>query len=193
MTIAPQSPAEVAPADLVTVSVDGIEVRVPKGMLVIRVAELMGIEIPRFCDHPLLDPVAACRACLIEIDGMPLYSVVLRDITARAERDALRERVVKSEAKNAAKEDWIRAWARYCNSGKYDPTIRDRFAKDIEARFLGGEFDSLKWLDTRDARMKREGAAEWLENEISKADCEYYERSIEGMREDAARLREGGE
>ena len=69
MTIAPQSPAEVAPADLVTVSVDGIEVRVPKGMLVIRVAELMGIEIPRFCDHPLLDPVAACRMCLIEIEG----------------------------------------------------------------------------------------------------------------------------
>ena len=71
MTIAPQSPAEVAPSDLVTVSVDGIEVRVPKGMLVIRVAELMGIEIPRFCDHPLLDPVAACRACLIEIEGQP--------------------------------------------------------------------------------------------------------------------------
>ena len=71
MTIAPQSPTEVAPTDLVTVSVDGIEVRVPKGMLVIRVAELMGIEIPRFCDHPLLDPVAACRACLIEIEGLP--------------------------------------------------------------------------------------------------------------------------
>ena len=69
MTIAPQSPAGVAPADVVTVTVDGIEVRVPKGMLVIRVAELMGIEIPRFCDHPLLDPVAACRMCLIEIEG----------------------------------------------------------------------------------------------------------------------------
>jgi NADH-quinone oxidoreductase subunit G len=71
MTVAPQSPTDVAPADLVTVSVDGIEVRVPKGMLVIRVAELMGIEIPRFCDHPLLDPVAACRMCLIEIEGQP--------------------------------------------------------------------------------------------------------------------------
>ena len=71
MTIAPQTPAETAPADLVTVSVDGIEVRVPKGMLIIRIAELMGIEIPRFCDHPLLDPVAACRMCLIEIEGQP--------------------------------------------------------------------------------------------------------------------------
>ncbi|MGA1503043.1 MAG: 2Fe-2S iron-sulfur cluster-binding protein, partial [Candidatus Nanopelagicales bacterium] len=71
MTIAPQTPTGVAPADLVTVTVDGIDVRVPKGMLIIRVAELMGIEIPRFCDHPLLDPVAACRMCLIEIEGQP--------------------------------------------------------------------------------------------------------------------------
>ena len=71
MTIAPQAPAAVEPVDAVTVTVDGIAVRVPKGTLVIRVAELMGIEIPRFCDHPLLDPVAACRMCLIEIEGQP--------------------------------------------------------------------------------------------------------------------------
>ena len=39
----------------------------PKGTLVIRAAELIGIEIPRFCDHPLLDPVGACRQCLVEV------------------------------------------------------------------------------------------------------------------------------
>ena len=42
-----------------------------KGTLIIRAAEQVGIEIPRFCDHPLLEPVAACRACLIEIEGQP--------------------------------------------------------------------------------------------------------------------------
>jgi len=68
MTVAPQS---VPDADLITVTVDDIDVRVPKGTLIIRIAEQMGIEIPRFCDHPLLDPVAACRMCLIEIEGMP--------------------------------------------------------------------------------------------------------------------------
>lgn len=76
MTIAPQPTGRsdeqaVEPVDLITVTVDGIAVQVPKGSLVIRVAEQMGIEIPRFCDHPLLDPVAACRMCLIEIEGMP--------------------------------------------------------------------------------------------------------------------------
>jgi NADH-quinone oxidoreductase subunit G len=56
--------------DFVTVTIDGIEVDVPPGTLVIRAAELVGIQIPRFCDHPLLDPVGACRQCLVEVpDG----------------------------------------------------------------------------------------------------------------------------
>jgi NADH-quinone oxidoreductase subunit G len=61
---------EVAKADLVTATIDGIQVNVPKGTLVIRAAERLGIDIPRFCDHELLDPVAACRQCLVEVpDG----------------------------------------------------------------------------------------------------------------------------
>jgi NADH-quinone oxidoreductase subunit G len=64
--------AEVQPRpDLVTITVDGFEVHVPKGTLVIRAAELIGIQIPRFCDHPLLDPVGACRQCLVEVEGQP--------------------------------------------------------------------------------------------------------------------------
>src|SRR6201981_1979158 len=60
----------------VTVTLDGFEITVPKGMLVIRAAELLGIQIPRFCDHPLLDPVGACRQCLVEVEGQakPLAS-----------------------------------------------------------------------------------------------------------------------
>ncbi|QIX28118.1 NADH-quinone oxidoreductase subunit G [Nocardioides sp. JQ2195] len=63
--------------DLVTVTIDGIQVSVPKDTLVIRAAEQVGVQIPRFCDHPLLAPVGACRQCLVEIPdagngrGMP--------------------------------------------------------------------------------------------------------------------------
>jgi len=53
----------------VTVTVDGVSVEVPAGTLIIRVAEMLGTAIPRFCDHPLLEPVAACRMCLVEIEG----------------------------------------------------------------------------------------------------------------------------
>lgn len=79
MTVASQSSrsAEVAAQDLVTLTIDDIDVTVPKGTLVIRAAELIGTAIPRFCDHPLLEPVGACRQCLVEITdagngrGMP--------------------------------------------------------------------------------------------------------------------------
>ncbi len=56
-------------SDLVTLTIDGKEVTVPAGTLIIRAAEQLGIEIPRFCDHPLLDPVGACRQCYVEIEG----------------------------------------------------------------------------------------------------------------------------
>ncbi|MEU0251127.1 NADH-quinone oxidoreductase subunit G [Streptomyces sp. NPDC006184] len=59
----------VPPADLVTLTIDGAEISVPKGTLVIRAAEQLGIEIPRFCDHPLLDPAGACRQCIVEVEG----------------------------------------------------------------------------------------------------------------------------
>ncbi|HYI57493.1 MAG TPA: NADH-quinone oxidoreductase subunit G [Microlunatus sp.] len=62
--------------DLITLTIDDVEVSVPKGTLVIRAAELIGTEIPRFCDHPLLDPVGACRQCLVEVtdagNGRPI-------------------------------------------------------------------------------------------------------------------------
>ncbi len=59
--------AEPEPAATVTFSIDGIETTVPKGTLVIRAAEQLGIQIPRFCDHPLLAPAGACRQCLVEV------------------------------------------------------------------------------------------------------------------------------
>ncbi|HEY6496450.1 MAG TPA: NADH-quinone oxidoreductase subunit G [Trebonia sp.] len=62
--------------DTVTVTIDGYQISVPKGTLVIRAAEMIGITIPRFCDHPLLDPIGACRQCLVDIEGQrkPLAS-----------------------------------------------------------------------------------------------------------------------
>src|SRR5712691_10420213 len=58
-------------ADGVTVTIDGFEISVPRGTLVIRAAEQLGLQIPRFCDHPLLEPVGACRQCLVHIEGQP--------------------------------------------------------------------------------------------------------------------------
>ncbi|MDZ5663196.1 NADH-quinone oxidoreductase subunit G [Nocardioides sp. S-58] len=66
MTATDKAPDTVG-TDLVTLTIDGVQVSVPKDTLVIRAAEQVGVQIPRFCDHPLLDPVGACRQCLVDI------------------------------------------------------------------------------------------------------------------------------
>ncbi len=67
---------DVTPVEMVTITIDDAPLSVPKGTLVIRAAELIGVQIPRFCDHPLLEPVGACRQCLVEVEGQrkPLAS-----------------------------------------------------------------------------------------------------------------------
>ncbi|MCA0295597.1 MAG: NADH-quinone oxidoreductase subunit G [Actinobacteria bacterium] len=70
MSVVTKPADQVAPVDLITVTIDGTEVQVPKGTLAIRAAEMIGIAIPRFCDHPLLDPVGACRQCMVEVPDM---------------------------------------------------------------------------------------------------------------------------
>ncbi|MBB5954780.1 NADH-quinone oxidoreductase subunit G [Saccharothrix tamanrassetensis] len=80
MTIAPdkstpQQPGTVAvPEGHVKLVIDGLEVVAPKGELLIRTAERLGIIVPRFCDHPLLEPAGACRQCLVEVEmgGRPM-------------------------------------------------------------------------------------------------------------------------
>ncbi len=56
-------------SDLVTLTIDGRTVSVPPNTLVVDAAAALNIEIPVFCSHPKLDPVACCRMCLVEIEG----------------------------------------------------------------------------------------------------------------------------
>jgi NADH-quinone oxidoreductase subunit G len=57
--------------DLVTLTIDGQEVKAAKGTLILDAAKQLGIDIPIFCSHPKLDPVAVCRMCLIQVEKMP--------------------------------------------------------------------------------------------------------------------------
>jgi NADH-quinone oxidoreductase subunit G len=90
--------------ETVTVTIDGIEVAVPKNTLIIRATEMIGIQVPRFCDHPLLDPVGACRQCLVEVegqrkpvasctvpvtDGMVIKTQLTSDVAEKAQRGNL--------------------------------------------------------------------------------------------------------
>ncbi|MGH4027176.1 MAG: NADH-quinone oxidoreductase subunit G, partial [Pseudonocardiaceae bacterium] len=74
MTVAQQANSPAVPEGHVRLTIDGREVDAPKGELVIRTCERLGIIVPRFCDHPLLDPAGACRQCLVEVElgGRPM-------------------------------------------------------------------------------------------------------------------------
>ncbi len=54
--------------DLVTLSIDGREVAVPRGSTVLYAADQLGIEIPTFCYSRKMDPLGACRMCLVSIE-----------------------------------------------------------------------------------------------------------------------------
>jgi NADH-quinone oxidoreductase subunit G len=58
-------------ADLVTLTIDGQQVQVPKGTLVINAARQQGIYIPSFCYYDGLSLQGACRMCLVEIEKTP--------------------------------------------------------------------------------------------------------------------------
>ena len=57
--------------NLVRLTIDGKEVTVPAGTLVVDAAKQAGIDIPVFCYHPKMEPVGMCRMCLVEI-GRPV-------------------------------------------------------------------------------------------------------------------------
>ncbi len=56
-------------ADLVTITIDGVEMQAPAGEVLIKVAEDNGNYIPRFCWHPRMKPAGLCRMCLVEVVG----------------------------------------------------------------------------------------------------------------------------
>ncbi|HLN62849.1 MAG TPA: 2Fe-2S iron-sulfur cluster-binding protein [Symbiobacteriaceae bacterium] len=56
---------------MVTLTIDGRTVTVPKGTLLVEAAKKVGIEIPVFCYHPKLDPAGVCRMCLVQVEKIP--------------------------------------------------------------------------------------------------------------------------
>jgi len=54
---------------MVKITIDGREMQVPAGDLLIAAAEKAGTYIPRFCWHSRMKPVGLCRMCLVEVEG----------------------------------------------------------------------------------------------------------------------------
>ena len=57
--------------ELVKVTINGQEVEVEKGSVLIDVCRDNGVNIPSFCYYKDLAPQASCRMCLVRIEKMP--------------------------------------------------------------------------------------------------------------------------
>ena len=55
----------------INLTIDGHKITVPAGTLIVEAAKTVGIEIPVFCYHHKLDPVGACRLCLVDFSPGP--------------------------------------------------------------------------------------------------------------------------
>ena len=51
--------------------INDLEMEAPAGALVLDLCKQAGIDIPHYCYHPALSPVATCRMCMVEIKGQP--------------------------------------------------------------------------------------------------------------------------
>jgi NADH-quinone oxidoreductase subunit G len=58
-------------SDLVTLTIEGREVQVPAGTMVLEAAKLAGVLVPHYCYHPSLPVAGVCRMCLVEVEGWP--------------------------------------------------------------------------------------------------------------------------
>jgi NADH-quinone oxidoreductase subunit G len=53
---------------MVNIEINGQQLQVPEGTMVIQAADAAGITIPRFCYHKKLSVAANCRMCLVEVE-----------------------------------------------------------------------------------------------------------------------------
>jgi len=56
-------------SELITLTIDGVEVKAAPGTSILRAALANNIYIPHLCDHVDLTSVGICRVCLVEIEG----------------------------------------------------------------------------------------------------------------------------
>jgi NADH-quinone oxidoreductase subunit G len=94
-------------AATVTLTIDGVEIEVPRGTGLVEAALAAGIEIPVFCYEPRLGPpVGACRMCLCQVEPGPPKPQAACTLTAQdgmVVRTALTSQVA-ADAQNATLE-----------------------------------------------------------------------------------------
>ena len=88
----------------VTLKIDGYKVTVPDDFSILQAAKTIDIEIPALCYDPNLEVVAACRLCVVEIEG----SKKLETSCSTRVRDGM---VVYTESEKVTKRSVANVWS----------------------------------------------------------------------------------
>ncbi|NBI54154.1 4Fe-4S dicluster domain-containing protein [Photobacterium alginatilyticum] len=56
---------------MIKVTINGVCHEFTPGITILEATRQLGLNLPTFCNHQLLKPVASCRVCLVEIEGVP--------------------------------------------------------------------------------------------------------------------------
>lgn len=59
----------------INLTIDGVQLQVPKGTLLVEAAKQIKREIPVYCYHTKMGPAGLCRICLVEVEGMPKLQI----------------------------------------------------------------------------------------------------------------------
>jgi len=51
----------------IVLTINNKKIKVDQGTTILQAAEKLDIKIPTLCYHPLLEPYAACRICMVEV------------------------------------------------------------------------------------------------------------------------------
>jgi len=85
------------PDELVSLTIDDVQVSVPKGTLLIEAAKQAGVLVPHYCYHPGLPVAGVCRMCLVDVEKQPKLSIACATQVA----DGMVVRTQSDQAKKA--------------------------------------------------------------------------------------------
>ena len=61
--------------ELVSLTIDGVKIQVPKGTNLIEAAKIAGVDVPYYCYHPDLSIAGNCRMCQVQVEGQPKLTI----------------------------------------------------------------------------------------------------------------------
>src|ERR1700693_6219108 len=64
----------------ITLTIDGEQLTVPEGTLLVEAAKKIKTDIPVYCYHPKLGPAGLCRICLVEIEKTPKLQIACNTV-----------------------------------------------------------------------------------------------------------------